>query len=456
MNTTLKTPGPSGYPLVGVVPFMVRDGADYLRTMFAQYGDIVELKLLGPLRLYLFAHPDHVQHILQTKNQNYIVKRPSMHLTAMMGQGLTLSNGDLWLRQRRLMQPAFHRRKVEQMTETTARTISQMLDGWRDHLGQSFDLATEMEHLSLAVLLATLFGSGITESESQRIVQAVAFVLHVAGRGMFLEVPPAIPTPENLKVKQALRELHQVFEELIEQHRQNPDDERDDLISLLLEARDPETGAAMSQEQLRDEVTSILVAGYETTATALTWTFYQIAQQPEVERQLRQELDKVLGGRVPTMDDLMRLDYMRRVIEECMRLYPPFWGMTREVVNDDTIGGYRVPAGSLVVVSPYVTQIHPAFWDEPLRFDPERFTKEQSAGRHRFAYFPFGAGPRICIGEANARLAMGLTVAMTMQRYALQLDANHKVEIHTAMTMRPKYGMWMNLTARTVQEHQHA
>jgi cytochrome P450 len=436
-------PGPKGYPLVGVVPFMIKQGAEYLLSVFQRYGDVAELRLLGRMRMFLISHPDDVEYVLKKNQRNFIVKRPSLHLEAMMGKGLTLSNGDLWLHQRRLMQPAFHRQKIEAMVASISSHVAERIRHWE--AAGPIDLASEMEQLSLNAMLSALFGSGINRSETRRITDAVELVLRVAGRGMFLEVPPFIPTPENLRVKRALRDLTEVVLGLIEQRRHaSGEEQRQDLLSLLLEDHDGET--AMSEQQLRDEVTAVLVAGYESTAVTLTWVFYLLSQHPEVEQRLRQEIGTVLGNRSPTLADLPSLEYLHQVIAEAMRQYPAFWAMTRETVADDVIGGYPVPARSLIVVSPFVTHKHPGFWDQPDNFDPDRFSKERSVGRHRFAYFPFGAGPRVCIGERQAMMVLQLSLVTILQRYQLKLVPDHPVEIHTAMTIRPKYGMLMHVS----------
>jgi cytochrome P450 len=446
----VSAPGPRGCPFLGMVPALIKGGADYLRAVSVEYGDVAELKLAGPMRMYLLSHPDHVAHVLQTNAANYIVKRPSMHLEAMMGNGLTLSNGDLWRRQHRVMQPAFQAHKVDAMLAATAGEVARMLGRWRSLPAGPVDLAREMERLSFHILLGTLFGSGISLDESERIIQSVEFVLRVAGRGMFLEVPPFIPTPENLRVKRALRELARVIDGLIAQRRSQTET-ADDLLSLLLHARDDASGTSMSERQLRDEVTSVLVAGYETTAVAMTWMFYAISQNPEVERRMHEEIDAVMSD-APFDPALMpRLEYTQMVIQESLRLYPPFWAMTRQAVADDVVGGYRIPAKALVVVSPYVTQRHPKLWENPDRFDPLRFTPTAAAARHRLAYFPFGAGQRICIGLRNAMLAMQATLVMVAHEYRLTLAPGQEIAVHTAMTIRPKHGMLMNLEQRTAR-----
>jgi len=423
---------------------MIRRGAEYLLSAFREHGDVVQLRLLGPMRMFLISHPDDVEYVLKKNHRNFRVKRPSLHLEAMMGEGLTLSNGDLWLRQRRLMQPAFHRQKIEGMAAATAGRIAERLGDWK--VGGSLDLASEMEQLTLGALLVALFGTGIGKDEARRVTRAVEQVLRVAGRGMFLEVPPFVPTPENLRVRRSLRDLTRVILGLIEQRRNEPERGRHDLLSLLLEARDDDA-TGMSERQLRDELTSVLVAGYESTAVTLTWTLYLLSQHPEVERRLCAEIEATLGGRTPELADLARLPYLHQVLSESMRCYAPFWAMTRQTIADDEIGGYPIPARSLIVVSPFVTHKHPAFWDEPDRFDPDRFGAERSAERHRFAYFPFGAGPRFCIGERQAQLILQLSLSMILQKYRLRPVPGHPIEIHTAMTIRPKHGLLMEVSA---------
>lgn len=438
-----SAPGPTGYLLIGVITPMIKHGADYLLSAFHQYGDVVQLNLLGSLRMFLISHPDDVEYVLQKNQRNYIVKRPSLHLTAMMGNGLTLSNGDLWLRQRRLMQPAFHRQKIEGLAAITARRIAETIAQWGS--GGQIDIASAMEQLSLNALLGAMFGSSIDPDATRRITRAVEFVLGVAGRGMFLEVPPFIPTPENLQVNKALNDLSQVILQLIDQRRRTVNENQSqDLLSLLLESQEDDL-TGMSEQQLRDEVTAMLVAGYETTAVTMTWMFYLIAQHPEVEQKLRQEIAAVVGDRAVTFHDLPNLHYANMVILESMRNYAPFWAMTRETVADDEIRGYHIPAKSLIAVSPYVTHKHPKFWVEPDKFDPERFNEERSSGRHRFAYYPFGAGPRVCIGERQAMLIIQLTLVTVLQSYHMALVPEHPVQIHTAMTIRPKYGMLMQI-----------
>jgi cytochrome P450 len=408
------------------------------------------------MSMYLIAHPDHIQQVLKTNNKNYVVKRPSMHLTAMMGNGLTLSKGDLWLRQRWLVQPAFHRSKIRELAQLTSATIATVLDGWMvppagpngdDGAAAVVDVAREMERLSFTVLLTTLFGSSLGREETDRITEAVELVLRAAGRGLFLEVPPLVPTPENLRIRRALGSLRAAVGRIIAKERRSPSG-RTTLLSLLLEARDEETGAAMTEQQLYDEVISIFVAGYETTAVAMAWALHMLAQHPAVQQRLHSESRAMLAGRPIGFDDLTGLPYLGQVVSESMRIYPPFWAMTRQVVADDIVGGYRIPKGALVVVSPYVTHRHPGFWKDPTRFDPDRFGAAQSEARHKLAYFPFGAGPRFCIGERNGQLTTLLTVATIIERFSLSPVPDHEVRIHAAMTMRPKDGIRLRLARR--------
>jgi cytochrome P450 len=279
----------------------------------------------------------------------------------------------------------------------------------------------------------------------------VELVLRAAGRGLFLEVPPFVPTPENLQIRRALGDLRRTIGEIIEDERRRPAG-RATLLRLLLDARDEETDQRMSEQQLYDEVVSIFVAGYETTAVAMAWALHMLAEHAPVQAKLHAEITRVLAGRRPVIGDLPAMPYLAQVMNETMRIFPPFWAMTREVVEDDEIGGHRVPAKALVVVSPYVTHRHPGFWEALTRFDPERFEPGRSESRHKLAYFPFGAGPRYCIGDRNGLLTALLTIGMVVQRFSLAPVREHAVNIHAAMTLRPKQGIRLRLEERRSEE----
>lgn len=436
-------PGPTGYPLIGVVPLLAKHGATYFKKAFEQYGDIVQFKLIGPGRMILVSHPDMVEHVLQRNNKNYLVLRPSLHMKSMMGNGLVVSNGEFWLRQRRMIHPIFHRAHLGEISEHNAAHITAMLAAWQHK--SRVNIGREMQRVILNSNLSALFGTQLTDEQKEITLESVDRWLHAAGKGMFLEVPPFIPTVENIRLRRALRRFKTIVRQMIAQRRQNPQPGATDLLSLLVNAQDEDTHEGMTDQQVIDEVCSILVPGYETAATAMIWIFHLLAQHPEVEDKVRQELDARLGGRTPAAADIAALPYLHQVILECLRVHPPFWAYTRQAIQDDEINGYRVPAGAIVVASPYVTHKHPEFWPDAEVFAPERFETEKASTIHRGAYFPFGRGPRICIGEPQGMLILEMLTAMTLQRYALRLEDTEPVEIKTSMTVRPKREVWMRV-----------
>jgi cytochrome P450 len=320
-----------------------------------------------------------------------------------------------------------------------------MLERWhaRRARKETVDIASEMMRLTYAIVGRTLFSADVGP-DADAIEHAMQIILpHTFGRlGRVLNLPEWFPTPRNRRFRRALRDIDGVVYRIIDQHRSAQDNAQanGDLLSMLLRVRDEETGAGFSDEQLRNETITFLLAGHETTANALTWTFYLLSQHPEVERQLRDEVDTVLGGRTPTIEDLSRLSFTKMVIKEAMRLYPPIWIIERHVIHDDTVGGFSLPAGSAVVVAPYALHRHPSFWEAPDEFNPARF-----ANRTPEAYIPFGAGPRFCIGREFAMLEAQLIIAMVAQSFHLALLPGHRVEPLPGITLRVRNGLLMTL-----------
>lgn len=303
------------------------------------------------------------------------------------------------------------------------------------------DVAQEMMHLTLQIVAEALFSTDISASVGD-VEQVLPTLLeYVTYRSLHpLALPERYPTPRNRRFLRARNKLDRLVYRLIEERRTS-DDHPSDLLSMLLDAQDEETGERMTDEQLRDEVMTILLAGHETTAVALAWTWYLLAQHPQVEQKLHAELDAVLAGRTPTLEDLPRLSYTRMVIEEVMRLYPPAWAIVRQAAVDDDLHGFRIPAKSPVIVMPYVTHRHPDFWERPNAFEPERFAPGRDVEHHKFAYFPFGGGPRQCIGNNFALMEAQLILATLAQHYTLDLVPDHPVEPEPTVTLRPRYGI---------------
>jgi cytochrome P450 len=441
-------PGPRGHFLLGNLREFRSDVLRLVTESAATHGDIVRCRL-GPQVLHLLNHPDHVAQVLQKRAANYDKNtRSSAAIRAVTGESLLTCNGEAWKRQRRMDQPAFHHQQIigfaEQMTTATAA----MIRSWRDR--PVLDISSEMARLTYAIVGQTLFSFN-TGEDAATVEKAMRVILpHVFGRlGKLFNWPGWVPTPANRRFYKSLAEVDQVVYRIIDQHRRAQENGQPDtdLLAMLMRVRDSETGTGLDDSQLRNETITFLLAGHETTANALTWTFYLISQHPEVERQLLVEITRVLGGRTPTLADIPNLTHTRNVIQESMRLYPPIWIIERRVIQEDVIGGYTLPAGSAVVVSPYALHRHPAFWDRPDEFDPSRFQSPAPA-----AYIPFGAGPRSCIGSEFAMLEAQLITAMVMQAFQLRLVPGHPVEPLPDITLRAKHGMMMTSQPRPHDE----
>jgi cytochrome P450 len=427
---------------------MVQNPIRFYMRMRREYGDVVRMRSLPTFYWYLIAHPEGVEHVLQTHQQNYrkgkLFTKP---LSMLVGEGLLTSEGDFWRRQRRLAQPAFHRQRILALGETMTAAAEEMSRRWRgfEKSGEQFDVAMEMTHLTLQIAGRTLFGVDLG-GEAGKVGSALRIAFeHLNYRMSYpWALPEALPTRRNRRFLRARRALDEVVYSIIRERRERATD-TGDLLSMLLMARDEETGEGMSDEQLRDEVLTILIAGHETGAAALAWVWYLLAGHSEVEQKLHAELERVLGGRTPTIEDLPSLPYTKMIFDEVLRLYPPAWGLPRQSIDEDEIGGRRIPAKSILVVSQYVTQRHPDFWDNPDKFEPERFTPERVAARPRFAYYPFGGGARQCIGSNFALMEAQLAVATLAQHFRPRLSAGRVIDPDPTFTLRPRGGVVVTL-----------
>ena len=455
-------PGPGSRPSLDDLRTL-RDGPHaFLLQIARQYGDIVRYPV-GPLAVYLVVHPNGVKHVLQDNAKNYSKDTFQYNLlSSITGRGLLTSDGDFWLRQRRLAQPAFHRQRIAGFAGLMTAYAEAMLARWDGFAarGEPIDVAAEMMHLALQIVGKALFSIEVG-SEADELAQATLVVLdHIVGRARtFGMVPQWLPTPGNLRYRKALAVLEDAVNTTIAQRRRDPGNTAD-LLAMLMAARDPDKDAGtrvpeaqrsgMTDRQLRDEMMTLLIAGHETVASALAWTWYLLATDPAAEAKLHAELAAVLGGRTPQVDDLPDLRYTQAVFEEALRLYPPAWIITRKALGDDVIGGCRVPANALVVASPYVTQRQAALWPDPEAFDPDRFNEERTAGRPRFAYYPFGGGPRLCIGDQLAMTEAKLVIATVAQRCRLIPVPGHPIAVEPGVTLRPKHGLLMRIEMRDV------
>jgi cytochrome P450 len=442
-------PGPRENWLFGSASSIQRDPLGFNMSMLQRYGNVVAIRfLIWPT--YMIFHPQDVKHVLQENHRNYSKDTYLIHfLRPLLGQGLFSNDGQSWLHQRRLMQPAFHRKQLATFGRLMTVATESMLERWQN-VGagnQSLDVAEEMMRLTLQIVGQALFSIDLSD-ETDTVGQAFTALMAPLMDYIYHPVPPlGFPTPRNRRIQQSIRTLDEVVQVIITEHRQLGAG-KDDLLSMLLMARDEETGEGMNDRQVRDEVMTLLLAGHETTSNALSWAWYLLSQHPDVESCMHAELEQVLGGRTPTVEDLPRLTYTRMVLEETLRLYPPAVGFNRKAMADDEVGGYVVPAGTLIWLSPYATHRHPDFWENPEVFDPERFSPERSSGRMHFAHFPFGGGPRLCIGNHFAMMEAQLVLATIAQRYRLRMVPDHQVEPQALLTLRPRYGLPMTLVER--------
>lgn len=441
-------PGPRGNLLMGVLPEVRRDALGFLMKTFQTYGDVARYRL-GPLTSHLISHPDAIKHVLQEQVRNYTKDHVSYSLVRQVaGNGLLTSQGSFWLRQRRLAQPAFHRQRIAALGELMTRSTEEMLGSWQPHItqGQALDIAEQIGHLTMRIVGDSLFGTSVSAQAKQVGDSFGLLSAQIVQRFRSLNLlPPVLPTAADRAFRSARQTLDTIVYGIIAERRRRNNEDTGDLLSLLMLTRDEETGEQMDDKQLRDEVLTMLVAGHETTATTLSWVFALLAQHAGIEQKLHAELAAVLGGRTPTMADLPQLSYTRMIIEEVLRLYPPVYIFSRKVIQEDTIGGFRIPAGSSIDICPYVTHRHPAFWDRPDAFEPERFGSEL---RHRYAYFPFSSGPRQCIGNNFALAEMQLVLATITQRCQLRLQPDQQVEAEQLITLRPRGGLPMLVQSR--------
>ena len=453
-------PGPRGVPFLGMLPAVRRSPTTVFLDAARRYGEVVYFKI-GPRHGYLITNPADIRHVLQDNARNYRKSPLYDKLRVLLGNGLLTSEGDFWLRQRRIAQPAFHRQRIAALAGVMAEAAREAAAQWTAmaQAGQPVDVDEEMMRLTRTVVLRTLLGADLgpfsdTVDEAWRILNE-----HIGESFWSLGLMDWWPSAKKRRFQAARAVLRGAVDHVIAARRRRPSlgaealaeaAESADLLSMLMSARDEDTGEAMTDEQLRVEVTTFLLAGQETTSLALTWIWYLLSQHPAAQRRLEDEIDTALGDRPPDYTDLVNLPYTRMVIDEAMRLYPPAWGFSREAIGDDDVGGYRVPRGWLVFVIPYVLHRLPAFWENPEAFDPERFTPERNADRPKFTYLPFGAGPRQCIGNQFALIEAQLVVATLAQRFRLHLAPGHRVDPWPLITLRPRFGMPMVVERRSV------
>lgn len=439
-----RPPGPKPNMVIGNFPLAHANPLNTFEKWTKEFGDIFYYRA-GWLHVYFLNHPDYVESVLVTHYQNFIKDRVVRNTRWIFGDGLLTSEGSSWLRQRRTIQPAFHRERIGSYGQTMVNYTEDTMAGWKD--GSTLDIHQEMMRLTLKIVAKLLFGLEVKD-ESESIATALNILIG-QGSGGRMVLPPFLrylPLPVMRRVRRAARQLDEIAYGVIRQ-RHESQQANGDLLGMLMQARD-EDGGRMSDQQLRDEAITFLLAGFETTALTLSWTWYLLSNYPQVEHKLHQELNQVLGRRAPRAEDLPQLPYTDKIIKESMRLYPPGWAVARTLLKETEIGGYRIPRGANVVLSQWCMHRDARFFDHPEIFDPDRWSVGNGQAPPKFAYFPFGAGPRGCVGSTFALMEANLLLATIAQKFRMQAVPDHPVIPMPSVTLRPKHGIQVVLHAR--------
>ncbi len=444
MSIIPRPPGPRGNAITGNLMEFRRDPLGFLTMCSRNYGPIVRLRF-ARIRAYLVNEPDYIKEVLVTNHRNFIKAKALRAHKRVFGDGLLTSDGDSWTYQRRLAQPAFHRKRIAAYGDVMVSYAEQMLATWQE--GDVRDIHDDMKALTLAIVGKTLFNADVT-GEANSLGTALKSVMEQfeARRGLSRLIPEAMPTPANLRYKRAIQNLDEIIYKIV-RHRRASGEDSGDLLSMLLHARD-EDGSQMTDKQLRDEAMTLFLGGYDTPALALSWILFSLSQHQQVEKKLLEELEAVLGTEPPSVDDLSKLSYTEMVIKEAMRLYPPAWIISREALEDCNIGGYHVPSGTQLIMSQWVMHRDPRFFPNPDEFIPDRWADSSIKHLPEYAYFPFGGGPRTCIGNTFAMMETALIVATIVQRFRLTLVPGFSVIPWPSLTLRPKNGIKMVPTGR--------
>ena len=447
-NAQRRPPGPRGLPAIGLTFAIRKDALSTLRRVAREYGDIIRMPIAFQDRIFL-NHPDYIEQVLVIQQAKFHKSELTKRVTeGLLGQGLLISEGDFWRRQRRLVQPSFHRSRINEYAATMTESAQRHIHDWRD--GDQRDLAGEMMALTLGVAVRTLFGTTLPV-EARQVGRSMTFLMRyqLGRQRSLIRIPETWPTPRN---KRALRErnfLDSLVYQIIEDRRsQQNSNHRNDLLSLLMSAMD-EDGTQMTPKQLRDETMTLFLAGHETTAQTLAWTWYLLGENPAVETRLHQELRSVLNGRSPEPGDLAKLPYLDAVLREVLRMYPAAYITARTSIEPSQIGGYDFPAGSTMLMSQWVTHRDPRFYDAPDTFRPERWLDGLADRLPAGAYFPFGDGQRRCVGQVFEMLEAAIVVGTLAQRFRFRVVPGHPVDPEPLVTLRPRHGIRMTLHART-------
>jgi cytochrome P450 len=450
-----RPPGPKGKFMIGNLKDVIRNSNRFLEKCSREFGDVVSLRIFH-IPIVLLANPADIEAVLSKNSANFLKARDYRAMKAVLGEGLLTSEGSFWQKQRKLMQPAFRHENIATYAETMVEATSRMLDGWRN--GETRDVHEAFMAVTLEIVTKVLFGS-VIPGDAATVAQSLTIMMEDFNRqaGLAFLLPESIPIPTFFRLKRAIEQVDEMIYKLVDSRRtdrraarnRNGETPRHDLLEMLLSSQD-EAGSEMTNEQVRDEVMTLFLAGHETTANALTWTWYLLAQHPAVAKKLAAEIDDALHGRAPSAADVSRLPYTEMVIKESMRVYPPVWAIGRQSIKPFDAGGYHLPAKSNVVILQWTLHRDPRFWIDPEVFDPERWSPEGARYKPvpRFAYFPFGGGPRVCIGAGFAMMEAILLLATVAQRFRMDLAPKQKVRMLPSVTLRPRRGIKMILHRR--------
>ncbi len=435
--------------LLGGAYYLIKDPVNYLFVNMAKNDGI--FRITSPvIKTVVIYNPEHIKYVLQDNNKNYTKSRAYKVLAGLLGQGLLTSEGDFWRKQRRMAQPAFHKERLNAMLETMVTCTQETIADLNTvKPAETTNIANHMMALTLNIVAKAMFGSEIPDN----IVETVGRELNIANELALervsspVKLPLWVPTHKNTEQLRACGALYKVIDDIIEK-RHKTSGHYDDLLQMLMEAKDEDTGEQMTDKQLRDECLTIFLAGHETTALALSWLWKLLSDNPDKKATLAAEVEQVLGNRTPTLEDLRQLTYTRMCIDEAMRLYPPAWAIGRRAIEADVIGGHFIAPNTNVILPVYCIHRSPELWDKPNDFIPERFDKERIKGADKFAYFPFGGGPRLCIGNNFALMEMQIIVAMLVQHFNFNLREGQTIETDILLTLRPKDGNMPMLVER--------
>lgn len=431
-----EAPGPHGLHFLSSVIGFYRDPIRLFNNLHQQYGNIVRLQG-GPYCAHLITQPEQIKYVLQDNAKNYRQGEIFQETTPVVGRGLTTNSGPSWLKQRRMVQFAFQHKHIATLGDGITTLIEETLPRWSTYIGsgKTINIDAEVLKLNHRILGKLLFSFNFQENDP--FLDEFAVVRKVS----IDRVRSLIKLPSSRRFDQAIQLLDEfAYRQIEEHHRENPPV---DILSMLMESRDAETGEGMTDTELHDEIMTLFFAAYEDVANAIAWTCYLLSENPDAEERLRSEIKEVLGGRPATAADLRDLPYVTMLVNEVLRLYPTTWSLLREAVQEDQIDGFRIPADSMILMDLYLTHRLPQYWPDPEKFDPERFSSERSAGRPRFAYFPFGGGPRQCIGNELALMEIKMILIRMMQLYRFPMASKKAVQMHPLSSLQPRGGVWV-------------